>query len=54
MSAPGTLPLKRPRDYGVVRYVGTPDQLVRLSEHYAVNEEATVRLRMGLGAEASK
>ena len=36
------------RDYGVViRYLGTPDQLVRLSEHYAVDEEATARLRQG-------
>jgi N-methylhydantoinase B len=36
------------RDYGVViRYVGTPDQLVRLPEHYAVDEEVTERLRRG-------
>lgn len=36
------------RDYGVViRYVGTPDQLVRLPEHYAVDEESTERLRRG-------
>ena len=36
------------RDYGVViRYLGTPEQLVRLSEHYAVDEEATARLRAG-------
>jgi N-methylhydantoinase B len=34
------------RDYGVViRDLGRPDQLVRLSEHYAVDEEATARLR---------
>jgi N-methylhydantoinase B len=34
------------RDYGVViRYLGTPEQLVRLPEHYAVDEEATARLR---------
>jgi hypothetical protein len=34
------------RDYGVViRYLGSPEQLVRLSEHYAVDEEATARLR---------
>jgi hypothetical protein len=34
------------RDYGVViRYTGTPEQLVRLPEHYAVDEEATARLR---------
>ena len=38
------------RDYGVViRYLGTPEQIVRLSEHYAVNEEATARLRAGQG-----
>jgi N-methylhydantoinase B len=36
------------RDYGVViRYLGTPDRLVRLPEHYTVDEEATARLRMG-------
>jgi N-methylhydantoinase B len=36
------------RDYGVVvRYLGEPDQLVRLPEHYAVDEEATARLRDG-------
>ena len=34
------------RDYGVViRYVGKPDQLVRLAGGYAVDEEATGRLR---------
>jgi N-methylhydantoinase B len=34
------------RDYGVVvKYLGTLDQLVRLPEHYAVDEEATARLR---------
>jgi N-methylhydantoinase B len=34
------------RDYGVViRYVGLPDQLVRLREHYAVDEKETARLR---------
>ncbi len=34
------------RDYGVViRYLGTPEQLVRLPEHYMVDEEATARLR---------
>jgi hypothetical protein len=34
------------RDYGVViRYLGTPEQWVRLSEHYAVDAEATARLR---------
>jgi hypothetical protein len=34
------------RDYGVViQYLGSPDQLVRLSEHYEVDEEATARLR---------
>ena len=33
------------RDYGVVvRYPGAPDQLVRLPEHYAVDEEETARL----------
>ena len=39
------------RDYGVVvRYLGAPDQLVRLPEHYAVDEEATGRLRVGSGS----
>jgi N-methylhydantoinase B len=34
------------RDYGVViRYGGGPDRLVRLPEHYAIDEEATARLR---------
>ena len=34
------------RDYGVaVKYLGTPDQLVRLPKHYAVDEEETARLR---------
>jgi N-methylhydantoinase B len=34
------------RDYGVfIRYLGTPEQLVRLPEHYAVDEEETARLR---------
>jgi N-methylhydantoinase B len=34
------------RDYGVViRYIGKPDQLVRLTKHYAVDEEATAKLR---------
>jgi N-methylhydantoinase B len=34
------------RDYGVViRYVGKPDQLVRLTKHYEVDEEATAKLR---------
>lgn len=38
------------RDYGVViRYLGTPDQLVRLPEHYAVDEEETARLRASRG-----
>jgi N-methylhydantoinase B/oxoprolinase/acetone carboxylase alpha subunit len=38
------------RDYGVViRYLGSPEQLVRLSEHYAVDEEATARLRRSRG-----
>jgi N-methylhydantoinase B len=41
------------RDYGVViRYLGTPDQLVRLSDHYVVDEEATARLRTSQGEEA--
>jgi N-methylhydantoinase B len=36
------------RDYGVVvRYVGRPDQLVRLPEHQVVDEEETARLRAG-------
>lgn len=36
------------RDYGVViRYLGTDDQLVRLSKDYAVDEGATARLRSG-------
>ncbi len=34
------------RDYGVaVRYLGTPGQLVRLPEHFAIDESATRRLR---------
>jgi N-methylhydantoinase B len=38
------------RDYGVViRYTGTPEQLVRLPERYAVDEAATARLRTGRG-----
>jgi N-methylhydantoinase B len=36
------------RDYGVIiRYLGTPEQLVKLPEHYAVDEEATAHLRRG-------
>ena len=36
------------RDYEVVvRFLGTPEQFVRLPEHYAVDEEATTRLREG-------
>jgi len=38
------------RDYGVVvRYLGTPGQLVRLPEHFAVDESATRKLRGGDG-----
>jgi N-methylhydantoinase B len=34
------------RDYGVVvRYLGEPDRLVRLPEHYEIDEEATAQLR---------
>ena len=34
------------RDYGaVVEYIGGPDRLVRLPEHYRLDEEATRRLR---------
>ena len=34
------------RDYGVaVKYLGIPEQLVRLPGHYALDEAATVRLR---------
>jgi hypothetical protein len=34
------------REYGVlVRYLGTEDQLVRLPEHYAIDWDATGRLR---------
>ena len=34
------------RDYGaVVEYIGGPDRLVRLPEHYRLDEEATSRLR---------
>ncbi|MDQ3248276.1 MAG: hydantoinase B/oxoprolinase family protein, partial [Chloroflexota bacterium] len=34
------------REYGVVvRYLGTPDQLVRLPEHYSIDEAATAYLR---------
>jgi hypothetical protein len=43
------------RDYGVViRYLGTPDQLVGLSEHYGVDEVATARLRRGRGGEETR
>ena len=36
------------RDYGVVvRYLGTPGQLVRLPEHFGIDESATRRLRGG-------
>jgi N-methylhydantoinase B len=36
------------RDYGVVvRYLGTPGQLVRLPEHFAIDEFATKKLREG-------
>ena len=43
------------RDYGVViRYLGTPDQLVRLSEHYAVDEETMPRLRRSQGGEEAR
>ena len=36
------------RDYGVVvRYLGTPGQLVRLPEHFAIDESATKKLREG-------
>ena len=39
-------------DYGVVvRYLGTPDQLVRLSEHYVVDEEETSQLRRSRSVE---
>jgi N-methylhydantoinase B len=42
------------RDYGVViRYLGTWDQLVRLREHYAVDEETTARLRKSRAVEES-
>ena len=54
MLAPGTLPVKRPRDYRVVRSMGTPDQLVRLLEHYAVDEEATAQLRTSQGGEEAR
>jgi N-methylhydantoinase B len=34
------------REYGVVvRYLGTPDQLVRLPEHYQIDDAATARRR---------
>jgi hypothetical protein len=47
MSFPATLALKRPSDYSVaVELLGSLEQLVRLLEHYAVDEEATARLRM--------
>jgi N-methylhydantoinase B len=37
------------RDYGVaVRYLGEPERLVRLPEHYAIDAEATARLRGSL------
>jgi N-methylhydantoinase B len=36
------------RDYGVVvRYLGTAGQLVRLPEHFAIDESATKKLRKG-------
>jgi len=36
------------RDYGVaIRYTGGPDRLVRLPEHYAIDDEETARLRAG-------
>jgi N-methylhydantoinase B len=34
----------------IVRYLGDADQLVRLPEHYAIDYEATGRLRAGGGA----
>ncbi len=38
------------REYGVVvRYLGTPDQLVRLPEHYRIDDEATARCRTRSG-----
>lgn len=38
------------RDYGVViRYMGKPDQLVRLPEHYLIDEAETQRLRHKFG-----
>ncbi len=37
-------------EYGVVvRYLGTPDQLVRLPEHYRIDDEATARCRTRSG-----
>ena len=34
------------RDYGVaIRYLGRPDQLVRLPEHYMIDEAETGRVR---------
>ena len=34
------------REYGVViRYTGGADRLVRLPEHYAIDADATARLR---------
>jgi hypothetical protein len=36
------------RDYGVViQYLGTSDQLVKLSAHFAVDDKETARLRAG-------
>ena len=40
--------------YGVMKCLGSPDQLVRLSEHYAVDEEATARLRTSQGGEEAR
>ena len=38
------------REYGVVvRYLGAPDQLVRLPEHYRIDDEATARCRTRSG-----
>ena len=43
------------RDYGVVvEYIGGPDRLVRLPEHYRLDEEATRRLRHEISAASGK
>jgi hypothetical protein len=54
-STPRTPQLKRLRDYGVaIKCLGTSDQLVRLPEHYAVDEGETARLRKSRAVDESR